>query len=179
MPRKGFTLLEMIVAMGVFAVAALLSAGSLLSLTDAQKKTYALQSAYDNLRFALETIAKDVRTGDVFYCGADPNDLPPVPTPRDCPSGGPALTYKNSSGGAIAYRIFQGRIDKFTGGALSGALTSEDINITDLTFYVLGAPSGDDLQPRIAIVIKGTAGGGRTVSNFNLQTTISQREIDL
>src|SRR3989344_953060 len=139
---SGFTLLQMIVALGGFAVAALLSASSLLSLTDAQKKAYALQSTYDNLRFALETIAKDVRTGDVFYCGADADDLPPVPTPSDCPSGGPALTYKNASGDAVAYRVFQGRIDKFTGGALSGMLTSGDINITNLTFYVLGAPAG-------------------------------------
>lgn len=178
MTKKGFTLLEMIVALGVFAVAALLSTSSLLSLTDAQKKTSSLSSAYDNLRFALETMAKDMRTGDVFYCGTDPNDLPAVPTPKDCASGGPALTYKNASGDNISYRLFGGKIEKFAGSVLSGAMTSPDITINTLAFYVLGSAAGGD-QPRITIVIRGEAGSGRSSSEFNLQTTVSQRRIGI
>lgn len=175
--KKGFTLLEMIVALGVFAVAALLATSSLLSLTDAQKKTFSLQSTYDNVRFALETMAKDIRTGDVYYCGANFDDLPSVPTPRDCASGGPSLTYKNVAGNNIAYRVLNGKIEKFVDGVSVGNMTSEDTTIDTLTFYVLGAPSGDNLQPRISIIIKGTAGSGRSRSQFNLQTTISQRKI--
>ncbi|MDP3935292.1 MAG: type II secretion system protein [Candidatus Giovannonibacteria bacterium] len=175
----GFTLLEMIVSLGIFAVAALLATSSLLSLTDAQKKTYSLQSAYDNIRFALETIAKDARTGDAFYCGTSFDDLPAVPTPRDCMSGGPSLTYKNVAGNNIAYRIFDSKIEKFVNGISAGYMTSGDTVIDILTFYVLGSPDGDNLQPRVTIIIKGTAGSGRSVSKFNLQTTISQRQIGI
>ena len=177
--EKGFTLLEMIVALGVFAVAALLSTSSLLSLTDAQKKTASLSSAYDNLRFALETIAKDIRTGGDFYCGADSNDLPLVPAPKDCAAGGPALTYKNVAGENISYRLSGGGIEKFAGGGLFGAMTSPDVTISTLAFYVLGSPAADNFQPRITVVIKGVAGSGRSASEFNLQTTVSQRKIGI
>ena len=175
--KKGFTLLEMIVSLGIFAVAALLATSSLLSLTDAQKKTYSLQSAYDNIRFALETMAKDIRTGDIFYCGTSFDDLPAVPTPKDCASGGPSLTYKNVSGHNISYRILSGKIEKFVDGVSADYMTSGDTAIDTMTFYVLGSPSGDNLQPRITLIIKGTAGSGRSASKFNLQTTISQRKI--
>ena len=177
---RGFTLLEMIVALGIFSVAALLATSSLLSLTDAQKKAFALQSAYDNIRFALEIMAKDMRTGSVYYCGDNTDDLPvPVSTPKNCESGGPALSYKNFPGQNIAYRIFGGSIEKFIDGVLVGAVTSDSVVINALTFYVLGSPEGDDLQPRITIVIKGTAGSGRSASKFDLQTTVSQRKIGL
>ncbi len=178
-PKKsaGFTLLEMIVSLGIFAVAALLATSSLLSLTDAQKKAYFLQSTYDNIRFALETMAKDTRTGDVFYCGASFDDLPAVPVPKDCASGGPSLTYKNVAGNNIAYRILNGKIEKFVDGVSAGYMTSGDTVIDTMTFYVLGSPAGDNLQPRVTIIIKGTAGSGRSASKFNLQTTISQRKI--
>ena len=177
--KKGFTLLEMIVSLGIFAVAALISTSSLLSLTDAQRKAFSLQSAYDNIRFALETIAKDIRTGDVFYCGASFDDLPAMPVPKDCGSGGPSLTYKNVSGNSVAYRILNGKIEKFVDGVSAGYMTSEDTNIDTLTFYVLGSPAGDNIQPRITIIIKGSAGSGRSASKFNLQTTISQRKIGI
>ncbi|KKT57637.1 MAG: hypothetical protein UW81_C0002G0013 [Candidatus Giovannonibacteria bacterium GW2011_GWC2_44_9] len=176
--KKGFTLLEMIVSLGIFAVAALLSTSSLLSLTDAQKKAFSLQSAYDNIRFALETIAKDARTGSDFYCGTSFDDLPAVPTSQDCASGGPSLTYKNAAGDNIAYRVLNGKIENFVDGVSAGYMTSEDTAIDTLTFYVLGPASGNP-QPRITIIIKGTAGSGRSASKFNLQTTISQRKIGI
>lgn len=176
---KGFTLLEMIVALGVFSIAATLATGSLLSLTDAQKKAFSLQSTYDNVRFSLEIMAKDIRTGDVYYCGSDANDLPVAPTPKDCPSGGPALSYKNFSGNNIAYRVSGGRIEKFVDGVLIGAMTSENVVINALVFYILGSSPTDNLQPRITIVVNGTAGNGRSASKFNLQTTVSQRKIGI
>lgn len=176
---RGFTLLEMIVALGIFAIAATLATGSLLSLTDAQKKAFSLQSTYDNVRFSLETMAKDIRTGDIYYCGSDANDLPAAPTARDCLSGGPALSYKNFPGNLIAYRVSGGRIEKFIDGVLAGAITSKNVTINSLTFYVLGSLPEDNLQPRITIVIDGIAGSGRSASKFNLQTTVSQRKIGI
>ncbi|OGF61957.1 hypothetical protein A2926_00555 [Candidatus Giovannonibacteria bacterium RIFCSPLOWO2_01_FULL_44_40] len=176
---KGFTLLEMIVALGVFATVALISASSLLLLTDAQRKAFSLQSAYDNVRFSLEVMARDLRTGYSYYCGSDQNDIIQEPTSRDCPAGGPAISYKNFSGNTVNYRIFEGRIEKFVDGIFVGAMTSENIIVDTLTFYVVGSPSDDDWQPRVAIVIKGEAGSGRSMSKFNLQTTVSQRKINL
>ncbi|MEK7596586.1 MAG: hypothetical protein AAB450_00505, partial [Patescibacteria group bacterium] len=47
-------------------------------------------------------------------------------------------------------------------------------------FYVIGTqPSpADTKQPKVVITIRGYAGAGNTKSDFNIQTTISQRSID-
>ena len=186
---KGFTLLEIIVALGVFAIVALISTSSLLSLTDAQKKAYSIQSAYDNLRFGLETMAKDMRTGENYYCADDENDINPATlTPKNCIIGGPGLTYesafdRNSNGlnDIIAYRFnsANGSLERFVDGVLFGPVTSEDVGIENLVFYVSGAETTDSSHPTITIIIRGTAGSGRSASQFNLQDTISQRRVGI
>lgn len=178
---RGFTLLEMIVALGVFAVAATIATSSLLSLTDAQKKAFALQNTYDNLRFSLETMAKDIRTGDSYYCGGSADDIPSVASSKDCSAGGAVLTYKNFPNKLVSYRLANGRIEKLTNGALDGALTAGDVFIERFTFYVLGSlPSSSESipeHPRVTIVVEGVAGSGRSASRFNLETTVAQRQV--
>lgn len=173
--NKGFTLLEMIVALGIFAVVAVVSAGILLSLTDAQNKAFSAQDAYDNLRFALEAMSKDIRTGEVYHCGSEP---PALSQPNDCLSGADNFTYKSAAGELITYRLSGGRIEKIVEGVLSGPLTSEAVKIENLTFYVLGTISADQIHPRATIVIRGSAGKGRSASVFNIQTTVSQRKVN-
>ena len=173
--KRGFTLLEMIVALGIFAVVALISTSILLSLTDAQNKAFSMQDAYDNLRFALETMSKDIRTGEIYHCGSEP---PALNQPNDCASGADNFTYKNAAEELVTYRLSGGRIEKVVNGVLSGSLTAEAVNIENLTFYVLGTVSTDQSHPRVTIVIKGLAGKGRSASVFNIQTTVSQRKIN-
>lgn len=151
--KYGFTILEMIVSMGVFAIAVLIAVGSLLALTNAQKKALVFQSTQDNLRFALETMARDIRTGDNY-------------------SGGGSSIAFTSVSGPVTYRAKNGRIEKSNDGTNFQPLTSADVNIENLTFYVISNP-----HPRVTIVLKGVSGSGSTRSELNLQTTISQRKI--
>lgn len=175
--KKGFTLLEMIVSMGVFVIAVFLSVGSLLALTNAQKKALVLQSTQDNLRFALETIARDIRTGDFYYCGSNVSDVPQIPSRKDCSSGSPSLTFKNVSGNTITYQARNNRIQRKDGALNFEPLTSGDIVLGYLTFYVIGSSDTDNFHPRVTIVAKGVSGSGSTRSELNLQTTVSQRTI--
>lgn len=168
---KGFTLVEMIVAVGIFAVVALVGVATLLLLSDAQKKAFSLKNAYDALRFSLEIMAKDIRTGIAFHCG----DAPSLAEPTDCPTGGTSMTYTNSAGNQVTYRLSNGSIEKMIGGNLAGSITPPEVTIDTLNFYVVGAPITDQLHPRVTIVIVGRAGARKSVSTFNLQTTITQR----
>src|SRR3989338_8177129 len=120
MKKNGFTMLELIVAVGVFSVVAMLSVSSLLSLTGAQKKALAIQSVQDNLRVALRAIQTDIISGDFFYCGADFSDLPPEPDlgeppmTKDCPagtSGGSMMTFLNAQKKVVTYRVSNGAPD--------------------------------------------------------------------
>lgn len=175
--KTGFTLLEMIISMGVFAIAALIGVSSLLALTNAQKKALVFQSTQDNLRFAVEAMAREIRTGNFYYCGSNLDDIPATPSFKDCSFGGPSLNFTNVSGQRVTYQALQNRIQKSQNGGAFQAITSSDIGIEYLTFFVIGSPSDDDFHPRVTLVARGVSGSGFSRSELSLQTTVSQRTI--
>ena len=159
--NKGFSLIEMVVAVGVFAVVITISLAAFLNISDIQKRTEALRAINDNLNFSLETMMREIRSDSNYRVG----------------SGGTSLTISNESGNDISYRLNNGRIEMAAGGSSYVALTAPEVNITKLLFMVQGQASGDGLQPRVTIIITGSAGEKKTI-NLNLQTTVSQRKID-
>ena len=172
MRNLGFTLLEMIVAVGVFSIAVLLATSSFLSLQNAEKKIQSSVNVQNNLRFAMEIMAKEIRTGELYHCGSDSGVQP-----LDCPSGSSSLTFKNTLGQTIIYRKINSSIQKSSnGGIVFQPLTSSDITVDDLKFYVIGAPSNENLQPKVLIALKASGRIGASVSEFNLQTSVSQRK---
>ena len=179
--NNGFSLIEILVAVSIFAVAATISTGALMSLTDAQQKILALRIAQDNLSYALDTMGKEIRTVSSYHCGADINDF--LATPRDCSTfpGGPSFTFINNFGSRITYRLNNSRIERVVNGNPVNALvmTASDAVITSLSFYVVGSPTNDKIQPRVTTILKGTAGIKEKIkSRINIQTTISQRLLD-
>lgn len=169
----GFTLLEMIVAVGVFSVAVLIAVSSFLVLQDTEKRTQRVINLQNNLRFALEIMAKEIRTGEIYHCGDSSGE-----EALDCMAGASSLTFKNALGQTVIYRKIGSSVQKSSdGGDVFQAITASDISIEDLTFYVTGSPSGDDLQPRVTIGIKASSQVGRNLNELNLQTTVSQRKL--
>lgn|SRR3989338_494165 len=182
--KSGFSLIEMVVAVGVFSGAALVGVTALLSLMVSQRKAVAIQSAYDNIRFGVEIISKDLRTGDVYHCGSSGV----LNLPQDCPPSGNAgteITFLNSSGQTIRYRIATcgavGCIQKSTNGGADEQITGDDINILNLHFFVTGSqPSSGESPPFhavITLIATGEAGLGKSKSQFSLQTTVTQRTV--
>jgi len=157
--NKGFTIIEMVVAVGVFAVVMTVSLAAFLNVSDIQKRAEALRVINDNLNFSLETMMREIRAGNTY--GA----------------GGTSFDFTDIDGNQIFYRLNAGRIEKKVGSGSYLALTAPEVNITKLLFISRGELAGDGLQPRVTIVITGSA-GEKTVIKLNLQTTISQRKID-
>ncbi len=172
MSNRGFTLLEMIVALGVFSVAILLSVSSFLSLQNAEKKIQSAVNIQNNLRFAMEVMAKEIRTGESYHCGADSGT-----EPLDCLSGSSSLTFKNALGQTIIYRKIDSSIQKSSdGGTVFQPLTSPDIKVDEFKFFVIGAPSNENLQPRVLINLKASGQVGVNLNEVSLQTSVSQRK---
>ncbi len=179
--NNGFSLIEILVAVSVFSVAVTISMGALMSISDAQQKILALRIVQDNLSYAFDTMGKEIRTGSSYHCGADINDF--LATPRDCSvfPGGPSFTFLNGVGDKITFRLNNSRIERVLNGNLANvlAMTSPDTIINALSFYVTGSPTNDKIQPRVTVILKGTAGIKEKIkSHINIQTTLSQRLID-
>lgn len=192
---SGFTLIEMIVAIGVFAMAMLISVGAILSISAAQKRAIAIQNVQDNIRFALETMVKEARLGSEYRCGATIDEIniilnyqdPPVMT-RDCSNGGPSLTFINARKDAVvSYQLRKdqngenGQIERWSDDPDNDffPITSTNVSIDELWFYVLGAEeAGDGRQPRIIITARGSVSVKGQIVNIDLQTMVSQRLLD-
>lgn len=167
----GFTLLEMIVALGVFSIVILTTSSGFLSLLNAERKAAAKIEIEDNLRFALEVMAKEIRTGRNY---TDPG-IQPISD----------FSFVNANNEMITYRLSaQERIIKVIAREEAATeilpLSSEHIKVENLGFWVRGAGvGGADGQPMVTITITAKTLGQKITSEFNLQTTVSQRQRDL
>lgn len=156
--KKGFTLIEMIVAVGVFTVAITIILASFLNITDIQRKTAAIRTINDNLNFSLEIMMREIRSGTSYSIGG----------------GGTSLSIVNNYKKNIVYSLntVNNRIEKSEEGGIPMALTAPEVKITKLFFVV-----NNSFQPIVTIIISGETGESeKTKSVFNLQTTISQRQ---
>lgn len=165
--RRGFTLLEMVVALGVFSGVMIIAFGIAISIQNAQFKASRIQIVQDDLRFALESMTKEMRTGKDFQS----------PAPGE-------INFTRTGGHTneiVAYCFRSGAIWKVVGstdchGAGAQAVTGDDVTIEALTFYLVGDATGaNDGQPRITIALKARSASPKLVSTFNIQTTVTQR----
>ncbi len=182
----GFTLVEMIVATALFSVVMLVSVSALLSLVNANRKAQALQSVMNNLNIALDSMVRSARMGS-DYDGSEGCGSADSLNPNDCLVGTATLSFKpfGSTAAAWIYRLNLSthRIEKSVTGDLFDAfpITAPDVTIDDLKFYVVGTTRGDVTQPKIVIVVKGSAGapGSKARTTFHIQSTAVQRILDI
>lgn len=177
MNQKGFTLIEIMTSVAVFAVVMTISMGSILSVIGANRKSESLKTVMDNLNLAVESMSREMRFGRQYHCPLSGN----FTSPQNCSDGGHGVAFLANDGiTEIVYRQTDTTIEKSTDGGLTYLpVTAPEISIQDLTFYVLGAVPSDTLQPKVLIKIKGSAGtkeGEKT--DFTVQTLVSQRQLD-
>lgn len=189
--NKGFTLLELIVSMGIFLVVITAAVSAFLNVNDIEKKMSAFRAANDNINFAMETMAREIRGGDLvagggYKCGSF----------SDCKTDGEyeyiEFTTVETPPERIAYKV--GDCDLIPAPptppqcikrGVAGVffdITSSDINITNLKFTAGGfAPSADTKQPIVIINIKGVTSASvraELKSEINIQTAVSLRQAD-
>ncbi len=182
--KNGFTLVETIVAVGLFSVVMLIATTALLSMMAANKKAQSIQSVMTNLNIAVDGMARSIRMGTQYRCNsASPSD-------PNCASGGSSLFFESFGGNvnsvlddweytydATTHRMYRSKEN----GSNLIAITSSEVSIDSFTFYVVGATAGDTQQPKVVMVAKGTIhpNDPRLRTTFSLQATAVQRSIDI
>ena len=63
--ERGFTLVEIMVAIGIFVALVTVSMGALASIFDANRKSQSLKAIMTNLNFAVEVMAREIRVKKV------------------------------------------------------------------------------------------------------------------
>ncbi|OHA21658.1 MAG: hypothetical protein A3H73_00860 [Candidatus Taylorbacteria bacterium RIFCSPLOWO2_02_FULL_50_120] len=183
----------MIVAFGIFSVIMAVSVGSLASLLEANHKARALKTVVNNLHFAFENISRNVRTGSLYHCDITEGELTKT---RDC-ANNPAssIIFTARNGKRIVYKyipvgngfgtlgraiILPGQEGLLIDPAVFVPVTSPELRVEQLSFFVDGTSLSDKEQPRILIIMRGSMQGkSKVVSRFNFQTLVSQRLLDV
>ena len=179
--KKGFTLIELMVAVSVFVVIMVISMGSVMSIFEANRKSQSLRAVMDNLNYSLEAMTRAIRFGTNYHCDATSVDINNLTT-NDCPDGRDSIAVMGPDGQVMVYKLDKGSIVRIISNGNPYSVTSSDVTIDKLTFRVIGsAPfsTGDLFQPRVIMNISGYAGVKDTdKTSFSLQTTVSQRMFD-
>lgn len=181
---RGFTLIEMMVSVALFSIVMLVGMTALFTLVSQNKRAQALNSVITDLNFSLESMSRTIRTGYAYGCEFVPG--------RDCVSGDTRFqltTIINNVEHRVRYRFREsggrGFIERHiepTGGGTSFGwveITSANVDIEDFSFFVFGTSGADAFQPRVMISFSGQAQNEQETSDFSIQTTITQRIIDL
>jgi len=180
---KGFTLIEILVSVAIFATVMTMALGALLAMSESDRKAQTLKSVINNLNFSLDAMSRSMRTGVNYHC--DVSSLP-VTSPRDCASGATSMAFRTAEGVTVRYCRGNGNTCASDGTAVLvsknsapyAPLTASEVTITNMQFYVTGAED-PELQPYVVIYLSGQVPvGGLQVSSFDLQTSVAQRLYD-
>jgi prepilin-type N-terminal cleavage/methylation domain-containing protein len=191
--KNGFTLIEMMVSVAIFSIVMVVALGSLLAISAADRKAQTLKTVMDNLSFAMEGMSRTIRTGVNYHCDTT-NMTGSTLAPQDCPGniiGAQYFAFIANDGTYTAYclnnnQIWRQRSNTMGGlktscSALDGFLpiTAPEIVISNLSFYVKGAPLGDGIQPKTTMILNGFVNINSTAATaFALQATVTQRIYD-
>lgn len=179
--ERGFTLIEMMVAIAVFSIIIGAVSGLFISGLYGQRNALASQRLLDQTSYALEYMSRALRmakkqTSDLPFCLS---------------SNG--LNYEMvNSGLRFINHLEEDKCQEFflEGGILKQRknigeapldLTSPKLEITSLNFFLQGQSQVDNLQPKVTIFLKIKGSGQRIEEQpgINIQTTVSQRNLDI
>jgi prepilin-type N-terminal cleavage/methylation domain-containing protein len=188
--QRGFTLIELMVSVTIFIIVMTISLGALFSMSAADRKAESVKTIMNNLSFALDSMTRTIRTGSAYGC-------PTVGTDCNGGTGGSQIVLTAASGQTVSYCLGLSGATTCLGATACTAgntcsilrrygtsgnflqMTAPEVQIANLSFYVLGSVAGDNTQPRVVVTLDGSIDtGDQAPTTFQIQTTATQRLYD-
>ncbi|MCI0597782.1 prepilin-type N-terminal cleavage/methylation domain-containing protein [Candidatus Parcubacteria bacterium] len=174
--HRGYTLLELIVAVGIFSVVMLAATGAYLQLLRLDRQARITNDLVNNLSFTIDSMARAIRTGTAYKCNNNPGSPNCPVTPgtsfgfNDSETPSRAIVYTRSAAGQIIATI----------NGVAYPLTDPRISVKELSFYVRGVGAGDNVQPQATFFVRGQMAVSATASTtFIIQSSATERFLEL
>jgi hypothetical protein len=192
--RGGYTIIETMIAVSLFLIIVVTGMGALLNANLIHQKSASARNIMDNLSFIMEDMGRNLRTGYTYRCVTGVFSNINITTPRSCPSGG-AIAFENAFGsGSSSSDQWVYKVESQDGGttynlykSINSGTTWVQLNPSEVAidsvsgFTVTGAepPPGNLTQPFVTIKLSGKITIKNVVIPFSLQTSVSQRLVDI
>lgn len=178
----GFTVMEIVVALGIFGIAATVALGIYVQANKAQKKVSNSQKVSTEIRFVMEVISKEIRLGTVdysFYPKQSPTSVQSILALRD--STGLAKCFKRIDVGNRG--VVQAYIGVNTSDSCQPAsgnwvdISSSNISVQTLNFFIFPniATTTQQNLVTISMGVKNLISDPALQSVSRFQTSISTR----
>ena len=190
--ESGYTIIEMMIAISVFLVVVTMGMGALLNANLLHQKTQDMRSILDSLNFTMDDMSRNLRTGYNYHCiDGTLNGSEGGSSAYSCPGGGGGISFTASDGSRWEYYMaFNPSINdskalsifRLGGGEINPVqLTSNEVAIDSMSlFSVIGAePPPNTQQPFVTIKLVGSILYKGASTPFSIQTSVSQRQIDI
>ncbi len=189
--QRGFSLMEMLVALGLFSMVMVSAPDIYLLASRSQRRALSMERAQSDARFAMEAITREIRGGSIDYGYYAESAASPVDDLALIASDGSELVFSRSTSttasacpDAESVPCLLVSID----GSDPVSMTSRGISVSGLNFYVgpfddpfafdesIG-DYGSNVQPHVTVSMTLRSVGGRDddQSTVHLQTTATSR----
>ena len=183
MNYKGFTLVELLVAISMFSIFTVASVAAFTSFINYQRTSHAEREVLENLNRVIDSISRELRLGQEYEVTNDDK----------------CITFQNQLGSTTKFRFVEnsdkGSIERGLGENTTGddennncanqdanggwiSLTSSDVDVDSAEFVLVD----DSTQPRVKLSLSGDyqivlgEGEDNTIKNtFSFQTQVTQR----
>jgi len=198
--KNGYTLIEVLVAVGIFTILIAAPTGFFVGSLRGQLKALASQKLLDNTSYALEYISRSLRMAKKDTIGSCVLPLDSTNYRNYEKTDFRELNGIDYSGPGIKFRNYQeacqeffldeteesetkGQIVESKNGSVPVALTSKDLEIISFKIGPAESWDQDDTdQPRVTLFLKIKGARGQKPElqpEIKIQTVISQRDLDV
>lgn len=177
MKNRGFTIIEMLVAMAVFSLVIGTTIGIFVWAVKAQRRALAHQQLLDSTSYIMEYMSRAIRMARKDDLDGD--CLIGTKVNYEITHGGQGLKFKNYDNECQEFYLLDGRLRENIDGIDDLPLTASNFTVNSFKIDPSDSWDQDDTdQPRVTIYLE-IQPKGTDEPKIKLQTTISQRNLDV
>lgn len=179
MMKKSYTLIELIIVVGMLSLILEAIVGVYLNAIRTQRKILATLDALNQVNYFLEYTERKIKMAkkDDIEIGGKTANCCPQDKINFCQANQSQISFRNAKSECERIFLSNGIIyEEIKGSFLLPLTSTSSLEIKNLNFKIEGASQEDDKQPRVTIFLEAKVKGGKSLK---FQTTISQRDLDV
>lgn len=175
--ERGFTLLEITIALGIFVILFTLTLGIYAASLKAEQRTIQMSKLQKEAQLIMEVVAKKIRSSKInynYYGGT-----------VDTINGEDSLALLDRSNNQVVFRLGLDSIEVCSsdcqGTGIFNAIPAQDVKVTSLVFFIKPASNPFSLDappsefPKVTMVMNLETEKGGVKQDLSIQQTVPQR----